>query len=196
MVQTVLRGVSTALSIYMLLIFFRIILTWFGQAPAGRLIHLISRATDPYLNLFRGIGALRTVQVDFSPVLALITLSILNNIITRIAFVGQITLGVVLAEVVGALWSAASFILFLFLLFGLIRLAGFLFNVNTAGRFWITLDRLLQPIAYWLVQKIARGRSTNYQNALLLYGGVILLVLLLGSFVISSLVALLAQLPV
>ena len=196
MIQTVLRGVSTAISIYMLLIFFRIILTWFGQAPAGRIIHLVSRVTDPYLRLFRGIGAFRAMQVDFSPILALITLSILNNIITRIAFAGRITLGVVLAEIVGALWSAASFILFLFLVFGIIRLGGFLFNVNTAGRFWITLDRLLQPIAHWLVRKIGRGRVTSYQNALLLYAAVLVLVMLVGSFAIGSLVTVLAQIPV
>ncbi len=196
MIQTVLRGVSTVISLYMLLIFFRIILTWFGQAPAGRLIHYISSLTDPYLNLFRGLGAFRNVQVDFSPILALITLSILNNIITRIAFAAQITLGIVLAEIVGALWSAASFILFLFLVFGVIRLIGFMLNVNTAGRFWITLDRILQPIAHWLVRKVARGRVVNYQNALLLYAAMVVLVLLVGSFVVGSLVSLLAQLPV
>ncbi len=196
MIQTVLRGVSTVISLYMLLIFFRIILTWFGQAPAGRLVYYISSLTDPYLNLFRGLGAFRNVQVDFSPVLALITLSILNNIITRIAFAAQITLGIVLAEIVGALWSAASFILFLFLVFGVIRLIGFMLNVNTAGRFWITLDRILQPIAHWLVRKVARGRVVNYQNALMLYAAMLLLVLLVGSFVIGSLVSLLAQLPV
>ncbi len=196
MLQTVLRGVSTAVSIYMLLIFFRIILTWFGQAPTGRLVEIISRITDPYLNVFRGVGVFGGLPVDFSPVLALITLSILNNIITRIAFAAQITLGIVLAEVLGALWAAASFIVFLFLVFGVIRLVGFMFHVNTAGRFWITLDRLLQPLAYRLVSKVSRGRSTSYQNALLLYAGVLVLVLLLGSFLISSLVNVLAQLPV
>lgn len=194
MLQSVMRFVSALISIYMLILLVRIIMTWFQTASYGRTSVYLQRLTDPYLNFFRRFRFMQIGYVDFSPVLALVSLSILADIANSIAFAGRITLGFVLARLLASLWSAASFFFTLFLIIALVRLVAMMLNVNSSGRLWITLDRILQPMAHGLVRRLARG-DTTYQHALMLFGAVVLIGLLLGNLLIARLVALLIELP-
>ena len=194
MLQSVMRFVSALISIYMLILLVRIIMTWFQTSYYGRTSVYLHRLTDPYLNFFRRFRFMQIGYVDFSPVLALVSLSILADIANSIAFAGRITLGFVLARLLASLWSAASFFFTLFLIIALVRLVAMMLNVNSAGRLWITLDRILQPMAHGLVRRLARG-DTTYQHALMLFGAVVLVGLLFGNLLIARLVALLIELP-
>jgi YggT family protein len=81
---------STLITIYIVLIFIRILMTWFTRIPYNRyldaVLRFVSEVTDPYLNLFRrfippvrlGPGAL-----DLSPIVGVLVLSILGGIVTR-----------------------------------------------------------------------------------------------------------------
>ncbi|KAJ4820456.1 YGGT family protein [Rhynchospora pubera] len=73
----VANGVTNFLNIYNALLFARLILTWFPNAPPA-IVSPLSTLCDPYLNIFRGIippfGA-----IDFSPVLAFIALDFITN---------------------------------------------------------------------------------------------------------------------
>jgi YggT family protein len=195
MIQTALRVTSAFISLYMLLIFFRIILTWFPGHSGSRLVSILARATDPYLLYFRRWGILRSARVDFSPVLALILLSVLNNVVTSLMYVNRITLGYVLSFALQAVGSAGSFILFFFLALVVIRLIGWAFNVNTATNFWVTLDRILQPVAYRLITRLTGGKQTGYLQAMLLLAGVAAASLMLWSFGIRSISLVLQRLP-
>ena len=194
MVQSVMRVVSAFISIYMLVLLVRIMMTWFQAPSYGRATIYLRRFTDPYLDFFRRFRFMQIGYVDFSPVLALVSLSILADIANSLAFAGRITLGFVLARLVGSLWSAASFFFTLFLIIALIRLVGMMVNVNSAGRFWITLDRILQPLAHGLTQPFVRGTS-SYRHALLLFAAIVVLGLLAGNLLVSRLVVLLVGLP-
>lgn len=82
--------VGTLITIYIVLIFIRILMTWFTRIPYNRylsaVLGFVSEVTDPYLNLFRrfippvrlGPGAL-----DLSPIVGVLVLSILGGILTR-----------------------------------------------------------------------------------------------------------------
>ena len=67
-------------TLYEILILARIIISWLRVSYYNPWIRLIGRLTDPYLNLFRSLvppfGA-----VDFSPVLALIALMMLERVV-------------------------------------------------------------------------------------------------------------------
>jgi YggT family protein len=77
----VLRTVLSFTSIYLLLLFIRVILTWFPNINwYNQPFAALSQVTDPYLNLFRSIipplGGL-----DFSPMLGFLVLTILQRAI-------------------------------------------------------------------------------------------------------------------
>ena len=66
---------------YMIVIFIRIILTWFSGMGTGKFQDLLGRVTDPYLNWFKRFPALRAGNLDFSPIVAWL----LINLLTRLA---------------------------------------------------------------------------------------------------------------
>jgi len=82
---------STLLTVYIVLIFIRIIVSWIPRIPYNRYLDLVlgfvRDVTDPYLNLFRrflppvriGPGAL-----DLSPIVAVFVLIIIGGIVVGI----------------------------------------------------------------------------------------------------------------
>jgi len=83
--------VSTLLTVYIVLIFIRILMAWFTRIPYYRWLDLtlrfVSEVTDPFLRLFRrfipmvriGPGAL-----DLSPIVAVLVLSIVGRIVVNL----------------------------------------------------------------------------------------------------------------
>ena len=195
MLQGIMTFISTLISIYMLIIFIRIVMSWFSGGYYGRAMDLLRAITDPYLNIFRGSKWTRIGHMDFSPVVAIIALSILSNLASRIALAGTISVGIVLAMVLQALASAISFFIVLFLILGAIRLVSTFLNVNTTGRFWMALDEILQPLAARITDRFTGGREITYRNALLIFGAVMILVLFLGNLGVDVLSDGLRRLP-
>jgi len=77
---------ATSLNIYLLLIFVRILLTWFTTVEwMNQLTSVLSPITDPYLNVFRSfippIGGL-----DLSPIVAIIVLRFVAQILGSLAY--------------------------------------------------------------------------------------------------------------
>ena len=55
-VAPIVQGISTFLSIYLVLLFIRILLSWFPNIDwSNPVFSTISQLTDPYLNLFRSV---------------------------------------------------------------------------------------------------------------------------------------------
>jgi YggT family protein len=83
--------VYTLFLIYTILIFIRVLMSWFTRIPYNTVLNavleFVRETTDPYLNLFRrfvpmvriGPGAL-----DLSPIVAIIVLQIVGQIIVGI----------------------------------------------------------------------------------------------------------------
>ena len=143
--MTVLGG---ATSLYMILIFIRIMLTWFSGVGYGKPVELLSNITDPYLNWFRRFPILRTAALDLSPIAALAILSVVNNIFMTLARHGSITMGFILGLLLSIVWSAASFILGFFLIILVLRFIAYLTNRNVYGFFWRIIDTLSRPILF------------------------------------------------
>lgn len=66
---------------YTVLLFIRIIGSWFPNAQKHRIIHFVSFYTDPFLNIFRRILPPLGGVLDISPILAFFTLRILEMIL-------------------------------------------------------------------------------------------------------------------
>lgn len=190
-----MRILTALLSLYSLLVLFRILLTWFRGVDLGRAEEYLARLTDPYINWFRRFSFLKIGQFDFSVIGALIALSILTSITSQLAITASITVGIILAIIVARVASAIGFFLTIFLVIALIRLGGELFGANTANRFWIVLDQIIEPLVHSLGYKLARGRIMNYQNALIIFAGVLLLILVAGRLLLPVITAALVGLP-
>lgn len=78
------NSLASFIQIYLLLIFVRLLLSWFQTADwANQVMSFLSPITDPYLNIFRSfippIGGL-----DISPILAIMVLSFVQQALMTI----------------------------------------------------------------------------------------------------------------
>ncbi len=194
-IRVIMQLLSIVLSIYSFIIFVRIILTWFQGAEFGQITAFLARITDPYINWFRRFDFLRIAGIDFSVIAALVSLWIVRSVAVNIAYAGTISFGMILAIVVNAIAGAVFFFLTLFLILAVIRLLGALFGANTATRFWIVVDQIVEPLVHRIVTPLARGRVISYQTALLVFAGIDLVAIIGGRFLVSLLVGLLRGLP-
>merc|ERR1711957_463859 len=76
--QIVVGGFANFLSVYNLVITGRVLLSWFPQAQGIAALQPVFAVTDPYLNLFRGIIS-PIFGLDLSPILAFVTLNLLQS---------------------------------------------------------------------------------------------------------------------
>lgn len=72
------------LNIYLIIIFVRLLLTWFPNIDwMQQIIGFLSPITDPYLNLFRFIPPLG--MMDISPIFAILALQLAMQVIAQVA---------------------------------------------------------------------------------------------------------------
>jgi YggT family protein len=68
-----LVSITNFLNIYLVIIFVRLLLTWFPNIDwMQQIVGILSPVTDPYLNLFRFVPPIGTI--DISPILAIFAL--------------------------------------------------------------------------------------------------------------------------
>ncbi len=194
MVQVIFKVISAVLLIYMLIIILRILLTWFqGGSSFGKPYEIMARITDPYLNLFRKLRLFPKSRIDFSPILGIITLSILYNITSSLAAQIALTVGLILAIIISGIWSAAGFILiFLFILI-IIRIIGIYAGGSSIHPVWMTLDTLLQPIIRFFTMPIAKRQPLHYRYSLMITGVMLIALFFIGRFLIGRLILFLLQ---
>lgn len=196
MIQQIARVASAFLSVYMIVIFVRIVMTWFQGVTYGRVYAMLASLTDPYLNWFRRNTPIQFGMMDFSPVVGILALGVAQNIFTQLAFAGRVTLGFVLAMVISALWSVISFFVTIFLILGVVRLVGMLAGLDGGGgRLWMVIEQMVNPPLQAVVRPFLRGRFTNYRDSLLIFCGVLLGGLVAGRLIITLLLSLAQRIP-
>ncbi|MDR1128024.1 MAG: YggT family protein [Treponema sp.] len=200
--RTLMNILGGATTLYMIVIFFRVLLTWFSGANYGRPMEFLRRITDPYINWFSRFRVFRVGNLDLSPIAALAVLSIAGNIFTTLGRYGTITLGLILAMIVSALWSAVSFILIFFLVILVLRFIAYLSRQNvygsrgTIGTFWRIIDSLSQPVTYRISRIIFKNRLVRYHTGLLTSIAVLAALRIGLEFLVRLGIGLLSRLPV
>jgi YggT family protein len=80
----IVQTLQNFINIYLVLIFIRILLSWFQTAEwATSTMSFLSPITDPYLNIFRSVIP-PLGGMDFSPILAILLLNILSSALTGV----------------------------------------------------------------------------------------------------------------
>jgi YggT family protein len=194
--STVMRILGGLTSLYLILIFIRLMLTWFSGAAYGRPVEVLCRITDPYLDWFRRFSSLRIGPLDLSPLAAMAVLSVLNSVFLTLGRYGVITLGLILALILQALWSAASFILSFFIIVLALRLIAYLTNRNVYASFWGIVDTLSRPVLYRINRIIFGNRLVRYLTGIAASIAVLLALRIGLAFLVSLGSGLLSRLPV
>lgn len=191
----VARILGGILSLYMILIFVRVLLTWFSGVYYGRPYEIIRSLTDPYLNYFRRFRFLQAGNVDFSPIAGLLVLVILMNILNRLAVYGTISVGLVLAIILNSVWSAVSFLITLFIVLIVIRFVAGLIRANTVNPFIRTVDMIITPLLNYVHNTFFKRRFLTLQTGLAISGASLLVVSIAGNFIVYHLARLFQSLP-
>ena len=157
--MSVLAGVT---SVYMILIFIRILLTWFPGADFGRPYAFLCSICDPYLAWFRRFRIPRNSPIDFSPIIALAFLSLLHNLFITWGQMGKFSIAVVLVMLLHALWSVVSWVLGFLIVILILRMIAFLGNSNIYSPFWRFVDFIAQPVMYRINRIFFPNRIVGY----------------------------------
>ena len=142
-----LEVLAFVFSLYTMLIVVDIILKWIFSGPKGRGTRMISQLTDPFLNFFRKFRISRIGYIDLSPLLAVLTLSIINQILGRIRELGSITLWAVIAIIISSVWNVIMTLLLAVLVVAAVRYIFLMFTTNKMNSFINSCDVFFIPLS-------------------------------------------------
>lgn len=196
MIQTILSLLSAVVTIYTILCFANIIMSWIPGLKFTAFGRFITAATDPYMNFFSRWGFLRFGNVDFSPIISIGVLSLLSSILAGIQGTGRLYLGGILATIIYMLWNIISSLLGIFFLLLLIRWIVLLIHKGQTSynSGWNQVDMILNKFSYKVASRFTKN-SINYQKSLLISWIVFLATIVIGRILITILVNLCYQLP-
>lgn len=196
MIQTILSILAAALSLYTLLCFIYILMSWFPGARFTKFGHFMSSICEPYMNLFRKMSFLRIGNIDFSPIVSIGILSLASAILAGIQRTGRIFFGGILGTVLNSLWGIASSIMGIFTLLILIRWIVLLINKGRTSydSGWNQIDMILNKMSYKIAGTFSK-KTMSYQTSLLLSWIILLVSLIVGHILIDILVSLCYKMP-
>ena len=196
MIQTILSILAGALSLYTLLCFIYILMSWFPGAKFTKFGHFMTSICEPYMGLFKKLSFLRIGNFDFSPIVSLGLLSLASAILAGIQRTGTIFFGGILGTIINSLWGIASSIIGIFTLLIFVRWIVLLINKGRTAyeSGWNQVDMLLNKMTYKIAGTFTK-KSMSYQTSLLLSWIILLVALGVGHFLILILVGLCYKLP-
>jgi len=194
--KLIIGFLATAVSIYSLLIFIRIILSWFSGMFSGGLFKFLTSITDPYLDWWRNRVTLNIGFLDFSAVIGIVVLGIVQRILHSLSVSEVITLGSILSLILMSAWSIASFILGFCIIILILRLIAYLTNSDIYSQFWSIIDSVSQPILYRLNRIFLGNRIGGYLNGIVRSILVLVVIMVGGSIAVRVLARLLYSLPI
>lgn len=186
--------IAQLISIYSMLCFIRIILSWIPQFSYSKFAEILGKICDPYLNIFRRLP-LHIANLDFSPIIAFIILSGISTILQYIATLQKISLGIILAITFQMIWSAISSILLLFIIILVVRLIVLLMNKDSIG-FWSSLDTMIYKLARPVTKLFFKNKFVNLQTAVIIALVSMIILRFLGGFIFTILVNICQGFPV
>jgi len=193
--RMIFGSLATLIGIYSILILVRIIISWFGSFASSRPVELLCSITDPYLNWWRNKFSIRIGFLDFSAVLAIVSLSVIQNILFSLAYFERITIGYLLSILLMSLWSVLSFIIGFCIIIIVLRLIAYLTNRNIYSPFWQVIDSISQPLLYRLNRIFYGKRIGSYLNGIIFSLVLLAVVWIGGGFVFPKIARLLSSLP-
>ncbi len=174
-----------------MLIVVNIILKWLYPNSNGRGSKMVSQFTDPFLNFFRRFRISHIGYIDISPLLAVLTLSIINQILGRIRELGSITFWAIIAIIISSIWNVIMTLLLAVLVIAVIRYLLLMFTTNKVNSFANMCDAFFIPLSSKIASGFIKNTASSYQLNLIISIIVVAVLLIVGSFSITWLTKLL-----
>ena len=194
--QIVFRVLAAVIGIYSLIIFIRIIFSWFRNLVSGRLVEIISKVTDPYLNWWRKRLNLRIGIIDFSAVAGIMFLYLLQNIFSMISAADKISIGMFLSVIILSLWPMVSFILGFCIIVIVLRMIAYLTNRYMFSQFWGMVDSISKPILYRINRIVFGSKIPGFLNGIIVSLLILIVIFILARVLIYMFASFLYNLPI
>lgn len=196
LVQTLLSLISAVITIYTLLCFIDIILSWLPGAKFTGFGKFISSLCDPYLNFFSRWNFLRIGNIDFSPIISIGLLSLVSSIVGGINSTGRIYVGGILATIIYMLWNVVSSLISILFLVILIRWIILLINKGQTAydSAWTRIDQMVSQMVFRIANSFVKS-NISYQKALMVTWIALGVFLMVGRILISILVSICYRIP-
>lgn len=186
----VFKIISSIISFYSLICFFRIILTWIPNYEFSKFSHALSKICDPFLNLFSGIKFLRVGGFDFSPALALCILGAASSFFSMLGNGGSLSIPMIFTMILQICDSIVSSLIWFLILLFFVRLMVLVFrknSYNSGGFIMNQIDSSIAPIVSKISRTFSFGKKLSYKASLV----VSIFALILLSILVNVLFAIL-----
>ena len=183
------------LNVYSILIWVRIILSWIFPNPSRQnWIYWIGRIVDPYLKAFQNKTSV-IGRLDFSPILAVGTLYVVESSLQYYGYYGTITLSMFLYVFLAAFWNYGLSIYFWILFFALVfkTIASF----SRSPQMWGMADGIgsaARPVTDF-VRSFAKNRILSERTVNLISLALVLVVWFMVKYLVGWLGALVLRIP-
>ena len=186
MPRTIFSIVSFVVSVYALLCFLRILLTWIPSLSYSKFSRFLGKICDPYLNIFRGIRWLQLGSFDFSAALGLCILGVLASMLTGFAGKSVITIGFVLQMILQLAWSIVTSIVTFLIIILVVRLIVLFVR---KGQYYSSpildqIDASISPLVYNIARTFTVGKKVSYTTALIIAIIALIAIIVLGSIAV------------
>jgi len=188
---------ASVVSIYTLLCFVRVMLSWFPGAEYSRFGQVLCQMCDPYLNVFRRFRFLRFSSFDFTPAIALCVLMALQAFFTSLATGAGFRLSTILAMLVMLVGNIITSIFGFVAVIILVRLIVYLFIGDGQGSYsiWTAVDRAISPIIFRISGLIFRNQTISFVKAMVVSFITLILFSVLISYAVRTLGMLISMIP-
>ena len=196
MIRLILSILSGALSIYTLICFVYIIMSWLPGVKFTKFGRVVSSICEPYMNLFSRRGWFRFGNIDFSPILSIGLLSVASSVLSGIQATGRIWFGYILGTIVSLLWNIISTLLTLFTILILVRWIVLLINhgQTSYNSIWNQIDGMLNNVVYKISGTFVK-KNHNYQTSLLISWITLIIISIVTGLLIKLLIHLCLSIP-
>ncbi len=159
---------ASVVSIYTLLCFVRVMLSWFPGAEYSRFGQVLRQMCDPYLDIFRRFRFLRFSSFDFTPAIGLCILMAAQAFFNSLAMGKAFRISTILSMLVMLVGNIFTSVLGFFAVIILVRLIVYLIIGDGQGSYsiWTAMDRAISPIIFRIAGLVFRNQSISFVKAL------------------------------
>ncbi len=183
--------VRLVFSIYIMLIFIRVIFAWLKPNMFNPIVRFVYGLTDPYLRLFARVRFLRVGMLDFTPLLAFYILYLMMELSYNMLIRGYISPELLISLIVVLLFRFIYFILFIFLIAVGLRLILEIIGFRTNNLFSTIVYSLSEPAVRPLQHYLRLPNSSGFDFNVVVS---LAIIILLRFFLLPRLLALITKL--
>jgi YggT family protein len=86
LISAVFQVLQAVLSIYFWIVIGRAVISWVNPDPYNPIVRFLHNATDPVFDRIRRVLPLQFGGMDFTPILVLVAIGVLQNVLARLQY--------------------------------------------------------------------------------------------------------------